>query len=149
MRDFPATVRLLEEVLRKLGVEPGGAAVRTEPETVAWGIRRGSAQVLLMASHGADGAIWVRCIAPVVKVPTTAEARLTVYSRLLDLNAKIMRNAPFGVLNDHVVVVSERPAEGLDAGEVEQILRHVGATADHYDDLFEREHGLAKSSAAP
>ncbi len=55
-----------------------------------------------------------------------------------------MRNAAFGVMNDGVVVVSERPAEGLDAGELEQMLRHVGAVADHYDDLFIKEYGVAR-----
>ena len=55
-----------------------------------------------------------------------------------------MRNAAFGVLNDGVVVVSERPAEGLDPQEVEQILKHVGAVADHYDDQFIKEWGVAR-----
>jgi hypothetical protein len=147
MSDFPTTVRLLEDVLRKLGLDPTGAKVREEPGTVAWGVMRGSAQVLLMATSS-DRGVWVRAIAPVVKVPTSSEAKLTVYSRLLDLNAKTMRNAAFGVLNDNVVIVSERPAEGLDAAELEQILKHVGATADHYDDAFEKEYGLPKASQA-
>ena len=64
--------------------------------------------------------------------------------RLLELNARTMRNASFGLLNDGVVIVSERPVEGLDANEVEQILKHVGALADHYDDEFIKEYGVAR-----
>ena len=146
MSDYATTVGLLEAVLRKLGLDPTGAKVRDEQGTKAWGIRRGSAQVLLMASES-DKGVWIRVIAPVVKLPMTSEAKLAVYGRVLDLNAKVMRNAAFGILNDTLVVVSERPAEGLDQGEVEQILRHVGATADHYDDVFEKEYGLAKAGA--
>jgi len=147
MSDFPSTVRILQDVLRKLGLDPNGAKVREEAGTVAWGVMRGSAQVLLMATTS-DKGVWVRAIAPVVKIPAASEAKLQLYARLLDLNAKTMRNAAFGVLNDNVVIVSERPAEGLDAGEVEQILKHVGATADHYDDAFEKEYGLKKASSA-
>lgn len=147
MSDFPTTVRILEDVLRKLGLDPAGAKVREEQGTIAWGVLRGSAQVLLMATQS-DKGVWIRAIAPVVKIPSASEAKLNVYARLLDLNAKTMRNAAFGVLNDNIVIVSERPAQGLDANEVEQILRHVGATADHYDDAFEKEYGLPKASKA-
>ena len=143
---FAATTALLEEVLRKLGLDPTTSRVRADGDTIAWGVWRGSAQVLLMATKGERG-VWVRAIAPVVKLPPE-DRRLALYARLLDLNAKAMRNAAFGVLNDNVVVVSERPEEGLDAREVEQMFKHVGAMADHYDDLLSREHGVAKASDA-
>ncbi len=137
---------IVEQVMRKLGLDPDGARVKDEKSpdgaTRAWGMLRGSAQVLLIVSGNADGT-WVRVVAPVVKLPT-ADKRLAFYERLLDLNAKAMRNASFGVLNDGVVIVSERPAEGLDAEEVEQIMKHVGALADHYDDLFMKEYGVAR-----
>jgi hypothetical protein len=143
---LPVTTQLLEGVLRRLGLDPAAAKVRQDETTIAWGIMRGSAQVLLAAATS-DKGTWVRVVAPVVKLPKESD-RLAFFARLLDLNAKAMRNAAFGVLNDDVVIVSERPAQGLDAGEVEQILKHVGAAADYYDDLFAKEYGLAKSSAS-
>lgn len=138
------TRALLEEALRKVGLDPKTSVVRDEGDQLAFGVMRGSAQVLLAATRG-DRGVWVRAIAPVVLLPPEA-ARLAFYAKLLDLNAKAMRNAAFGVLGDKVVVVSERPAEGLDPEEVEQILRHVGATADHYDDLFATEYGVPHAS---
>lgn len=132
----------VETVLRKLGLDPNASKVREEDGTRAWGLLRGSAQVLLQVS-GSEQGTWVRVIAPVVKLPKE-DARAKFYERLLELNARSMRNASFGVLNDGVVIVSERPAEGLDAGEVEQILKHVGALADHYDDLFIKEYGVSR-----
>jgi hypothetical protein len=138
------TRTLLEEALRKVGLDPKTSVVRDESDQLAFGVMRGSAQVLLAATRG-DRGVWVRAIAPVVLLPPEA-ARLAFYAKLLDLNAKAMRNAAFGVLGDKVVVVSERPAEGLDPQEVEQILRHVGATADHYDDLFATEYGVPHAS---
>jgi len=140
------TRELLENALKKVGLDPATSVVRDDPDQVAFGVLRGSAQVLLAATRG-ERRIWVRAIAPVVMLPPEA-ARLAFYARLLDLNAKIMRNASFGVLGDKVVVVSERPAEGLDPEEVEQILQHVAATADHYDDLFANEYGVPHASKA-
>ena len=144
---FGTTKKLLEQVLTKLGLDPAGARVRDEADLVAWGIWRGSAQLLLIAQTS-DKGTWVRAVAPVVVCPTDHALRLSLFARLLELNGKAMRNAAFGVLNEKVVIVSERPAEGLDAAEVEQIVRHVGAAADHYDDVFEKEYGLPRASQA-
>lgn len=139
---FPEASATIEAVLRKLGLDPDASKVRDEPGTRAWGLLRGSAQVLMMVNQS-EGVTWVRVIAPVVKLPAE-DKRLAFFGRLLELNARAMRNASFGLLNDGVVVVSERPAEGLDANEVEQILKHVGAVADHYDDLFIAEYGVSR-----
>lgn len=133
---------IVEKVLSGLGLDAVASKVRDEAGSRAWGMARGSAQVLLIVSQ-TDAGTWIRIVAPVVKLPAES-ARLAFFARLLELNAKSMRNAAFGVMNDGVVVVSERPAEGLDAGELEQMLRHVGAVADHYDDLFIKEYGVAR-----
>jgi len=132
----------VEGVLTKLGLDPKTAQVRDEDGTRAWGMLRGSAQVLLQVT-GNDQGTWVRVIAPIVKLPKE-DVRKTFYEHLLELNARSMRNASFGLLNDGVVILSERPAEGLDANEVEQILKHVGALADYYDDLFIKEYGVTR-----
>jgi hypothetical protein len=132
----------VETVLRKLGLDPDASKVREDEGTRAWGLLRGSAQVLLQVSGNEHGT-WVRAIAPVVKLPKE-DARRAFFERLLELNARSMRNASFGLLNDGVVIVSERPADGLDANEVEQILKHVGALADHYDDEFIKEYGVSR-----
>jgi hypothetical protein len=139
---FSKASTTVEGILKKLGLDPNTARVRDEAGTRAWGMLRGSAQVLLMVTSG-DHGTWLRVIAPVVKLPKE-DKRQAFFEKLLELNAKSMRNAAFGVLNDGVVVVSERPAEGLDPQEVEQILKHVGAVADHYDDQFIKEWGVSR-----
>jgi len=139
---FQQASATVESVLTKLGLDPATSKVRDEDGTRAWGMLRGSAQVLLQVT-GNDQGTWVRVIAPIVKLPKD-DVRLTFYEHLLELNARSMRNASFGVLNEGVVILSERPAEGLDANEVEQILKHVGALADYYDDLFIKEYGVTR-----
>jgi hypothetical protein len=139
---FSKASSTIESVLRKLGLDPAKSKVRDEESNRAWGMLRGSAQVLLMVS-GADQGAWVRVIAPVTKLPAE-DKRRAFFEKLLELNARAMRNASFGLLNDGVVIVSERPSEGLDENEVEQILKHVGALADHYDDEFIKEYGVTR-----
>lgn len=139
---FAEASATIQSVLSKLGLDPKGSQVRDEESTRAWGLLRGSAQVLIMVSKTED-ATWVRVIAPVVKLPSD-DQKPAFFQRLLELNARGMRNAAFGLLNDGVVIVSERPAEGLDQHELEQILKHVGALADHYDDEFIKEYGVAR-----
>jgi hypothetical protein len=140
---FSSAAEIVVTLLSKLGLDPKTSLLRDEPATKAWGLKRGSAQVLLTLTKSEKHA-WLRIAAPVVNVPSDGDAplKLKFFSRLLDLNAKAMRNAAFGVMGELVVIVSERPVEGLDLQEAEQMLNHVSALADHYDDLLSREHGL-------
>jgi hypothetical protein len=55
-----------------------------------------------------------------------------------------MANAAFGLLGERIVAVSERPTVGLDEGEVEQMIRHLAAVADTFDDRLEKEFGTTK-----
>jgi hypothetical protein len=146
---FDAACSITAAVLSKLGIDPTTSQLRDEPGTKAWGMKRGSAQVLLSVTRGDRGA-WIRIAAPVLRVPPTIDsaAKLKLFSQLLDLNAKSMRNASFGTMGELVVVASERPAEGLDEQEAEQMLRHVSALADHYDDELSTQHGLPHGSRA-
>lgn len=144
---FAAACSILADVLKKVGLDPLTSQLRDEADTKAWGMKRGSAQVLLTVTRG-ERASWVRIAAPVLKVPATIDpaAKLKLFSQLLELNAKSMRNASFGTMGELVVVASERPAEGLDTQEAEQMLRHVSALADHYDDELSNQHGLPHGS---
>jgi hypothetical protein len=65
--------------------------------------------------------------------------------RLLELNAAGLANAAFGLMENRVVAVSERPAAGLDAGEVEQMVMHLSAVADTFDDRLAKEFGALKA----
>jgi len=59
---------------------------------------------------------------------------LPFFRRLLELNGRGLVNASFGIVGDRVVVKSERPTAFLDSEEVEQIILHLSAVADTYDD---------------
>ena len=93
-------------------------------------------------------AAYLRAISPVMSLPP-ADKLLLFYRRLLELNARGLVNAAFGIVDERVVVASERPTAGLDDTEVEQIIRHLSAVADTYDDRLVKEFGGKRAHDIP
>ncbi len=56
---------IVEKVLSGLGLDAVASKVRDEAGSRAWGMARGSAQVLLIVSQ-TDAGTWIRIVAPVV-----------------------------------------------------------------------------------
>ena len=113
---------------------------------MSWTFQRGSAAILVnLTQRKEDDILYLRVISPVMTLPD-ASAREALFIRLLELNGKGLANCAFGLIGDRVVVVSERPAQGLDANEAEQIIRHLAAVADTYDDKLVAEFGGKRAS---
>ncbi len=142
---FSRTKELVEATVTKLGLDAQKARVKDEPQQRSWTLMRGSASVLVTAIMKPEQKnVFLRVASPVI---TMADGdRGPLYKRLLELNAGGLANAAFGVMGDRVVAVSERPAEGLDASEVEQMIRHLSAVADTYDDRLVKEFGGKRAS---
>jgi hypothetical protein len=156
--DFQNAVDLVEKTIRKLGLDPAGCragggaptmgagAGPGQTQAASWTLKRGSASVLVtVATYEHDGATYLRAASPVVTVPADAAKQAGFMRKLLELNAAGLANAAFGLVGDRVVAVSERPVPGLDPEEVEQIVRHLSAVADTFDDRLAKEFGAAKA----
>ncbi len=142
---FSGTKATVESVIQKLGIDPAKAKVKDTPEQASYTMMRGSASVLISVVHRTEQkAIFLRVVSPVLLMDEAN--REPLYKRLLELNAGGLANAAFGIMNDKVVAVSERPAGGLDAEEVEQMVRHLSAVADTYDDRLVKEFGGKRAS---
>ena len=145
--DFEKAKELVEATIRKIGLDP--ATTRAESPSdrhSSWTLKRGSASVLVtVVCHENESVAYLRVVSPIVNLPRDAGTHLSFFRRLLELNSAGLANAGFGLMGDRVVVVSERPAAGLDASEVEQIIRHLSAVADTFDDRFEKEFGATKA----
>lgn len=145
--DFENAKELVETTIRKIGLDPAvcRASVPSDAQ-VAWTLKRGSASVLVTVTHHENEEVtYLRVVSPVVTLPADATNQAALLRRLLELNAAGLANAAFGLMADRVVAVSERPAAGLDAEEVEQTVRHLAAVADTFDDRFEKEFGATKA----
>jgi hypothetical protein len=148
---FAKTKDTVEATLKKLGIDPAKSLVKATDDQASYTLMRGSASVLVTVVHRADqNAVFLRVASPVMTPAAGSEAAL--YKRLLEMNAGGLANASFGLLSGpglhdvRVVAVSERPAEGLDAGEVEQIIKHLSAVADTYDDRLVKEFGGTRAA---
>ena len=145
--DFDKAKELVEATIAKLGLDPVGTRAPCANDAQAvWAFKRGSASVLLTVTHHEDEDVsYLRICSPVVTLPTEGVNQVALLRRLLELNAGGLANAAFGLMGDKVVAVSERPAADLDAGEVEQSVRHLAALSDTFDDRLAKEFGATKT----
>ena len=150
---FDAETRpLVEEALRKLGLSGDlcrARATRTVEghSQTSWTLKRGSAAILVSLverATAAGGEVVLRALSPVMKPAKEREAELHLH--LLGLNAAGLGPCAFGRVGELVVLVSERPAHGLSALEVEHIVRHLAAVADTFDDKLVAEFGGSRAS---
>jgi hypothetical protein len=146
--EFEKAKELVEATIRKLGLDPAAMRHPGAPSNdtqAAWTLKRGSASVLVTVTHHEDeDETYLRVASPVVSLPSDPKNHAALFRRLLELNAAGLANAAFGIVGDRVVTVSERPVGGLGPEEVEQIVRHLAAVADTFDDRLAKEFGAPK-----
>lgn len=143
--DFDTAKKLVEDTIKKLGLDPAAMRAQSSESQAAWTLKRGSASVLVTVTHHAEeDETFLRVASPVVKLPADKAQHGPLLRRLLELNAAGLVNAAFGLIGDKVVAVSERPAAGLGPEEVEQIVKHLSAVADTFDDRLATEFGATK-----
>jgi hypothetical protein len=144
--DFEKAKRLVEETVRVLGLDPAAMCAENTDARAAWTLKRGSASVLVTVTrHAKSGTTYLRVASPLVTLPAEAAAQLAMCRKLLELNAAGLSNAAFGLVGNRVIAVSERPSSWLDPQEVEQMIRHLAAVADTFDDRLATELGAAKT----
>lgn len=145
--EFDAAKELVETTIRKLGLDPVTTRAPSKSDSqVGWTLKRGSASVLVTVTYQENEDVtYLRVVSPVVTLPSNAANQAALIRRVLELNAGGLANAAFGLMGDRIVAVSERPASGLGAEEVEQTIRHLAAVADTFDDRFEKEFGATKA----
>ncbi len=126
----------VEQLLLNLGLDPAQARMSTQ-EGYGWSFRRGSAIIEVYITQNA-GVGYLQVLSPILHLP--AQGLLPLYRRLLELNLQLT-NAAFGVYLDVVYVFSERPLDGLDAVEANNIINLVAQYADDQDDKLVEEFG--------
>lgn len=145
-QEIARAARLVEETITALGIDAASVRMPAPGGGKAWSLMRGSAAVaiFLRSPRPGEDAPFLRVVSPIIVIDKSNEASL--FRRLLELNASGLGSVAFGVHDDRVVAVSERPTRDLDPSEVRYILQVVGAVADHYDDELTRLFGGTKVS---
>jgi len=126
----------VEKILASIGVDVAQARLRTE-QGFGWNFSRGSAVIeIYVTQHGDRG--FLQVLSPIMHLPSAG--LLPLYRRLLELNLQLT-NASMGVFLDVVYVFNERPLEGLDAIEANNIITLIAGYADELDNVLVNEFG--------
>jgi type III secretion system-like peptide-binding chaperone len=135
-RTIQECTKMVEEFLRKIGAVPDNQRLQ-DRDTIGWGIQRGSAVVfVLLNEHEKFNSL--RVVSPIVYLPE--EKILPFYRRCLEINMELITCA-LGVVDDRVVLVHERPLEGLDQEELEGTINFLSGVADDLDNKLANEFG--------
>ncbi len=134
--EFERSVALCEGVLKAFDLDPGAQLMEGDDESRVWGLRKGSANILLIIRK-MDEDCHLHVVSPILALP---ELDLEpFYRRLLELNHEALIGCAFAVRGDQVCVTSDRMTWGLDDNELEEILACVADAADRFDDELAEE----------
>jgi len=129
---------MVETELRKFGINVEQARLRVE-NGFGWTFPHGSATIeVYIGQQENTGRGFLQVLSPIVHLPV--ENLMSLYRRLLEENLR-MSNAAFGVYLDIVFVFDERPLDGLNPVEIQDIVTLVANYADDMDDQLVREFG--------
>lgn len=138
----------VEKAIASFGVKPAEVRSGGDAAQATYSLMRGSALTLVSVVKRDDD-VALRVVCPVMTMPSDEARRPALFQRLLELNAgAVVGSAAFALSGDRVIVVSERPAAGLDEGEAAHVIRRASAVADTFDDRLVREFGGTRASDA-
>lgn len=127
---------IIQEYLRNNDIDPVQSALNVDAG-MGWSYRRGSATIEIYITQDADAG-YLRVLSPLMHLP---EGRLLpLYRHLLERNLELT-NASLGIHQDVVYVFSERPLDGMDSIEANNIINLVAEYADKLDDDLVGEFG--------
>src|SRR5262245_3087062 len=99
-------IRMVEDALASLGHPPDDSRTESEDDMPAWHVEtRGGAKVDVHLGVEAEKNI-LRVTATVAAVPRGDGTSL--FRKLLELNASVVKGVAFGILNGDIVLVNER-----------------------------------------
>ncbi len=133
MQNYGQTV---EQILLEIGYDPVASRMNTA-DGLGWRFQRGSAIIEVYVIQREDAGS-LQILAPILHLPMTN--LLPLYRHLLELNLQLT-TASIGVYLDVVYIFNERPLEGLDAAEANDIISRVADYADELDDKLQGEFG--------
>lgn len=128
---------VIETVISSLQ-EDQSAMVSRSAQGHLWKFKYGSVEVFVQLTGETEEdtlTVW----APVLKLPARNEAALM--RKLLELNWSSTFEAHFGIVDNQIVVSSQRTVAELSPGEVSRNITVVATVADNYDEALQGEFG--------
>lgn len=141
-RTNPTSYRLdayattVQQILSAIGVDPESSRLNTA-EGYGWSFRRGSAVIEIYINQQSDSG-FLQVLSPIMHLPQSG--LLPLYRRLLEMNLQLT-SASLGIYQDVIYVFNERPLDGMDSVEANNIISLVASYADEMDDRLVTEFG--------
>ncbi len=102
-----------------------------------WFLKKGSAMIFISIG-GSEDFFNLRIVSPILFAPE--KNLLAFFRRCLEINMELVSCA-IGVFDDTVALVHERPINGIDKEEVNDIIENLSNMADDLDDDLAKEYG--------
>lgn len=130
-------VGVIETVIASLDSENTAMVNRSEAGHL-WKFKYGTIEVFVqLTGSGTEDTLTVW--SAVLKLPAKNEPKLT--RQLLERNWSSTLEARFGIVNDEVVVVTNRSLADLSPGEISRAITIVATIADESDEPLQEEFG--------
>lgn len=133
-------VQVIQSVIGTLDQDNSAMVSQTGEDAYLWKFKYGSVEVFVQLTGTKDEdtiTVW----SAVLNLPAKDESRLMRH--LLELNCTSTFESRFGIIDNHVVVISTRTLAELSPGEVSRIITIVATIADDNDELLQSEFGIS------
>lgn len=128
---------IIETVISSLAQNDSAMVSQTESGNL-WKFDYGSVEIFVQLSGETDEdlfTVW----SSVLKLPARDEAGLM--RKLLEMNWTQTYESRFGIMNEHVVVLSQRTVADLSAEEISRAITLVATIADDHDEMLKETFG--------
>lgn len=133
-------VQEIEAVIASLAVEQK-VMVGHSDEGYLWKFKYGSVEVFVQLT-GVNDEDTLTVWSFVLPLPAKNEAQL--FRKLLEMNWLTTFEARFGIVDDHIVILSTRTVADLSPGEISRAITIVATLADENDEALRAEFGQSK-----
>ncbi|HIK28930.1 MAG: YbjN domain-containing protein [Oscillatoriaceae bacterium SKW80] len=133
-------VQEIEAVIGSLAVDQK-VMVGHSDEGYLWKFKYGSVEVFVQLT-GINDEDTLTVWSFVLPLPAKNEAQL--FRKLLEMNWLTTFEARFGIVDDHVVILSTRTVAELSPGEISRAITIVATLADENDEALRAEFGESK-----
>lgn len=136
MTEIQKTIEMVENSIRKLGIDP--VSCRGEKEG-QYSLTRGSVQIWIDVWHiEKENRAYFQVMSPIIETVNVAN-KPALYEELLQFNDTLF-NVAFTLYNNWVWLKTLREVDSLDENEVYAQITRVGNYADRYDDELKQKH---------
>ncbi|HNF48624.1 MAG TPA: YbjN domain-containing protein [Chitinophagales bacterium] len=136
MSDLQKTIQMVENSIRKLGIDPSTCKGEKEGQ---YSLNRGSAAVWIDVWHiEKEGRAYFQVMSPIMDVVNVSN-KPALYEELLQINDQLF-NVAFTLYNNWVWLKTLREVDSLDENEIYAQITRVGNYADRYDDELKQKY---------